>query len=199
MFFIKEYLNAKLSEYVVVLNDKTAIPLDKLVQMYNDAEFESKHKRDSDGKFSKSGGSKKSKNKLTNKPIKGIIKSVEGYKGKPDGTYDLRTGESKNYDSGYAVTFHQNEPDKDGKLKSIFGRYTPEEYDRLTNEIAEKYDADVNVGVFGNPEVSFHIDNLQDAAKIAMKYNQQSLWCFKTGKAILFSGYDRSQNPIEGH
>lgn len=198
MFFTKKKVDIRLSDYIVFLNGKRAVTLEKVVQMYNDAEFESKHKRDADGKFAKDGGGEHPKKHLTKKPIKGIMKSVEGYKGKPDGTYDLRTGEKKEYTSGYSVTFHQNEPDKDGNFKSIFGRYKPEEYDRLANELAEEYGTDIDVGVFKNPEVSFHIESLQDAAKIAIKFNQHSIYCCKRGKLVKFSGYNPKENPIKG-
>ena len=70
MFFKKNYINSKEAEkYIIVINDK-AYSLDKLVEMYNDAEFESKHKRDKDGKFSRMGGGGSGKKDLKHIPIK---------------------------------------------------------------------------------------------------------------------------------
>ncbi|MBO7735912.1 MAG: hypothetical protein J6S67_25305 [Methanobrevibacter sp.] len=204
MFFIKDYVDVFPDAVVTLENGKT-YTVERLICMYekmNDAEFESKHKRDEDGKFARTSGSspsgEKGKKSLKHKPINGIIKRVEGFKNKPMGTYDLKTGKPKSYSSGYSVTFHQNEPDKDGKFKSIFGRYTPDEYDKLANELASEYDTEIDVGVFGNPEVSFHLESLKDAAKIAIKNNQHSIYCCKTGDLVYFSGYDKKQNPIEG-
>lgn len=203
-FFTKEYVNA-FPDAVVTLKDGKSYTIDSIIEMYekmNDAEFESKHKRDAEGKFARTSGgssSEKSTEKTSkHKPVSGIIKKIESFKGKPTGTYDIKTGEKKTYSSGYSVTFHQNEPDEQGKLKSIFGRYTPEEYDKLANELAAKYETEIDVGVYGNPEVSFHLESLQEAAKIAMENNQHSIFCYKTGDLVYFSGYDEKKNPIEG-
>ena len=72
-------------------------------------------------------------------PYRNIMQTVIGHAGKPDGTYDIHTGETISYKKGYAFSFHQNEPDENGNFKSVYGRYTEAEYDRIANELAEKY------------------------------------------------------------
>lgn len=132
------------------------------------------------------------------KPVKGTLAIIKKYKGKPFGTYDINTGETKAYKGGYCFSFHQNEPDEDGNFKSSYGRYTAEEYDNLTNDIAEKYDLPINVGVYGNPEISFYTEDKTLALEMAKKYNQQSVYdcaaddIIKTPAAF----YDKTQNPM---
>ncbi len=60
---------------------------------------ESEHPRDKTGKFTdKNSGNKiAEKTYIHYKPIKDIIKSIKKYMGKPDGTYNMATGELKNY------------------------------------------------------------------------------------------------------
>lgn len=142
--------------------------------------------------------------KKTFKKDSSVINRVKDFEKKEMGTYDFETGEPKEYDSGYSVIFHQNEPDENGKFKSRYGRYSEEEYNSLTNEIKKKYNADVNVGVFDGAEISFWVKSKKDAAELMRKYNQQSIWDW--GKAKNNGGdglienpdYDPKQNPMEG-
>ncbi|MEE0060243.1 MAG: hypothetical protein UE295_05385, partial [Acutalibacteraceae bacterium] len=130
---------------------------------------------------------------------KGIMKKVDSYKGKKEGTYDYKTGEMKTYSRGFSVTFHQNQPDEKGKYKSHYGRYTEDEYDKLTQEISEKYNADVNIGVFDDePEVSFHVETFKDAYKLMKLYNQASIWSWQAGDVIENEDYDAKKNPLKG-
>jgi uncharacterized protein YfkK (UPF0435 family) len=130
---------------------------------------------------------------------KGVMKKVDSYKGKKEGTYDYKTGEMKTYPRGFSVTFHQNQPDEKGEYKSHYGRYTEEEYDRLTQEISEKYNADVNIGVFDDePEVSFHVETFKDAYKLMKLYNQASIWSWQAGDVIDNEDYDAKKNPLKG-
>lgn len=132
-------------------------------------------------------------------PYVKLIEKVKSYNGKPEGTYDYKTGERKEYPKGYSVSFHQNEPDKGGKWKSQFGRYTPEEYDKLTNGIAEMYKAEVGIGVYEDvPEITFHVDDFKDAFKIMKEYNQKSIWDWRTMQEIPNPHYNPKQNPMKG-
>lgn len=131
--------------------------------------------------------------------VSGVRKKVESYRGKPEGTYDFRTGKAKEYTKGYSVTFHQNEADEKGGYKSHMGRYTDKEYDDLTNKVASEYGADVNVGVFDDePEISFHTNSKRDAYKLMVKHNQHSIWDWKRGKIIVNKSYDKTKNPMRG-
>lgn len=138
--------------------------------------------------------------KSSNKPkVSKVINKVESYRGRSMETYSLTDGKERSYNEGYSVTFHQNEPDEKGGYKSHMGRYSDDEYDSLTNKIAEKYGADVNVGVFDDePEISFHIKNLNDATRLMKKYNQHSIWDWKRGKLIVNKRYDPKKNPMKG-
>ncbi len=79
---------------------------------------------------------------------KGVMQRVRSFEGKGEGTYDYDTGKRVELSDGYMVTFHQNEPDENGHYKSHYGRYTPDEYDRLTEAFVRDNNAEVYVGVF---------------------------------------------------
>lgn len=130
---------------------------------------------------------------------KGVMKKVDSFKGKEQGTYDYKTGKIKTYSRGFSVTFHQNEAGADGKYKSHFGRYSEDEYDKLTQEISKKYNADVNIGVYGDePEISFHVETFKDAYKLMKLYNQESIWSWQVGDIITNEDYDAKKNPMKG-
>jgi len=139
---------------------------------------------------------------LFNKEYKNVIEKLNTFSNKESGTYDFKTGKIKDYKNGYSVTFHQNEPDENGDFKSRYGRYTKEEYDKLTNEIKNKYNADVNVGVFDGVEISFWVKSRKDAIELMKRYNQQSIWDWKkfqiTGNGIFPNKkYNSKENPME--
>lgn len=148
-------------------------------------------------KLKQTGEASKPKRYLHYKPVRDIINKVKSYKGKPDGTYNMATGEPIEYKTGYCFSFHQNEPDENGNFKSAYGRYSPQEYDRIANEIAEKYDLPINIGVYGNPEVSSHTEDFNLAKELAKKYNQQSVYNCSTGDLWVNKQYNPKQNPIQ--
>lgn len=148
--------------------------------------IEAQHPRDKLGRFAEKG--------FTN-----VIKRVESYRGKPEGTYDLSTGKEKQYSNGYCVSFHQNEPDENGNYKSHTGRYTEQEYDKITKGLSSEYGLEVNVGVFDNePEVSFWTDDIKKAKELMVKYNQHSIYDVKNNKIIKNKNYDKTKNPMKG-
>lgn len=131
--------------------------------------------------------------------FEGVIDRVKSFGNREKGTYDYKTGEKKEFDKGYSVSFHQNEPDKNGKWKSHLGRYKPEEYDRLTKDLAQKYKAEVNVGLYEDePEISFHVDNFKDAYKLMREFNQVSVWDWRNGREVFNKHWDSKQNPMKG-
>lgn len=131
--------------------------------------------------------------------FKGVIERVKSFDGREKGTYDYKTGEKREFDKGYSVSFHQNEPDKSGKWKSHLGRYKPEEYDRMTKDLAQKYKAEVNVGMYEDePEISFHVDNFKDAYKLMREFNQVSVWDWRNGREVFNKHWDSKQNPKKG-
>ena len=130
---------------------------------------------------------------------KGVIQRVRSFEGKGEGTYDYDTGKRVDLSDGYMVTFHQNEPDKNGHYKSHYGRYTPDEYDRLTEAFVRDNNAEVFVGVFDDePEISFKVRTEKQAMALARKYNQESYWDNAEGKTKSNTQYDKTKNPMRG-
>ncbi|MBR1648490.1 MAG: hypothetical protein IJ689_02710 [Alphaproteobacteria bacterium] len=166
-------------------------------ELFRKSEYESKKKDDKKEPKKEDKDEKYidiSKNKYYN-----VMEMVESYRGKPEGTYDLSTGKGKNYTDGYCISFHQNEPDENGNYKSHYGRYTSEEYDKLTNDLANKYDLEVNVGVFDNePEVSFWTRDKSLAVEISKEFNQHSYFDVKNMKVRKNKDYDKTKNPMQG-
>lgn len=132
--------------------------------------------------------------------VKEVIKKIKSFEGKEEGTYDYESGKPVELKDGYMVTFHQNEPDKEGHYKSHYGRYTAEEYDEMTSKFAKENDAKIFVGVFdGEPEISFKVKTFEQAKKLMIKYNQMSLWNNEGGFAFPNEEhYDKTKNPMRG-
>lgn len=177
---------------------------------------ENKHPRAPDGKFTdghnltpetkdippmeKTAGIMDGKGETERPKKTGVIKRLASYKGKPGATYNYDTGEVVHLTSGYMVSFHCNEADENGHYKSHFGRYTEEEYDNLANSFAEENDADTYIGTYDEePEVSFHIKNLDQARKLMIKYNQDAIWDNAAGVPIMNKKRDKSKNPMRGN
>ena len=134
-----------------------------------------------------------------NKEYTQVMEKLGQYKGKEQGTYDFETGKPVSFKDGYSVTFHQNQPDEKGKYKSHFGRYTKEEYDEMTKNLADKYGGDVGIGVFGEePEISFHVASFKDAYNLMKQYNQLSIWDWRKGREYKNKDYDKTLNPMKG-
>lgn len=132
-------------------------------------------------------------------PVKGVIKNLKSYEGKPEGTYNYNTGELVNLKDGFMVTFHQNEPDENGHYKSHYGRYDEEEYDRLANEFAEQNDAEIFVGVFDSePEISFKVKTKKQAKRLVREHNQDSYWDNSKGEIWKNLKRDKTKNPMRG-
>ncbi len=130
---------------------------------------------------------------------KGVMQRVRSFEGKEEGTYDYDTGKRVDLSDGYMVTFHQNEPDKNGHYKSHYGRYTPDEYDRLTEAFVRDNNAEVYVGVFDDePEISFKVNSFEKAKELMIKHNQKSLWNNKRNEESLNDSHDKTKNPMRG-
>ena len=130
----------------------------------------------------------------------GVIQRLKSFEGKLVGTYNYETGELEELTDGYMVTFYQNEPDENGHYKSHYGRYTEEEYDKLTADFAKDNDAEVYIGVFDDePEISFKVKTAEQARALMIKYNQKSLWDNAKGEEFANTEhYDKTKNPMKG-
>lgn len=107
-------------------------------------------------------------------------------------TYDAETGEVKNIENGFCVTFHQNNTPDDP-----LGGYSDEDYAALCAIAAHELGADgVNIGYYGNPEVSFVCQDEAAAKRFAVEHNQQSIYNASTGRTLKNRQYKEKLNPI---
>ena len=75
------------------------------------------------------------------------------------------------------------------------GRYTAEEYYKLTHKFVKENGAEVFVGVFdGEPEISFKVKTIEQAERLAVKYNQKSFW-----KNAEFEEWDNLHYDVKGN
>lgn len=174
---------------------------------------ESLHPRDENGKFTDSGGSVEVDgpaetqtfidNYMNSHPevlaqaeqYNDILSTVKNFTADEDGTYDALTGEMKEVTKGYCVTFHQNKTATD-----VFGGYTDAQYAAMCAIAMHELDADgVNIGYFGNPEVSFTCDSPEKAMQFAIAHNQHSIFDAASGKIETNDYYNPATNPIKGH
>jgi hypothetical protein len=110
-------------------------------------------------------------------------------------TYDFKTGEIADIKDGYMVTFQVN--------KEIGARrdYTPQEYDDFVYEAMERSGSLPYLGTFGNAEISFNAHDLDTAMKMAIDYNQHSIYdvAAPVGQdpIIINPHYNREKNPTD--
>ena len=111
-------------------------------------------------------------------------KAIDRLRGKEydDGTYDVDTLSPVDFDKGYQVTFCQ-----------IGDDYSDEEYAEKVNEFYEfSSDGKSYAGKFeSEPEISFHFDSMEDAIRMAKKYNQISIWDWEKCEPIDTGGTGR--------
>ncbi|MBQ9251573.1 MAG: DUF1073 domain-containing protein [Clostridia bacterium] len=106
-------------------------------------------------------------------------------------TYDVN-GNLKNVTSGYCVTFHQNNTETDP-----LGAYSDRDYAAMCAIAMKELGATgVNIGYFGNPEVSFECQDERAAKEFAIKHNQHSIYSASTGRTLLNKKYRQDLNPI---
>lgn len=107
-------------------------------------------------------------------------------------TYDAETGEVKNITSGFCVTFHQNNSADDP-----LGGYSDKDYaDLCAIAVRELGASGVNIGYYGNPEVSFECQSEKAAKTFAVEHNQHSIYNASTGRTLKNKQYNPELNPI---
>ena len=96
-----------------------------------------------------------------------------------DGTYDIATKKTKEFDNGYQVTFCQ-----------IGDDYSDAEYANKVNECLKmSSDGKTYAGKFeGTPEISFHCANRKQAEAYARANNQISIWDWENMDVIPTGG-----------
>ena len=143
------------------------------------------------------------KEKVDNSQKKGKVytntmSKIRKFKAKEEGTFDFETGKPKNYPNGYSVSFHQNEPDENGKWKSDYGRYSEKDYDKNVEDLVNETGGELNIGYFaGTPEVSVWVKDFKTAVKMAKKHNQHSIWNWKRGDVWINPDQDPKKNPMK--
>lgn len=126
------------------------------------------------------------------------MSKIRNFKSKEEGTFDFETGKPKSYPNGYSVSFHQNEPDENGKWKSDYGRYSEKDYDKNVADLVNETGGELNIGYFaGTPEVSVWVKDFKTAVKMAKKHNQHSIWNWKRGDVWINPDYDPKKNPMK--
>ena len=74
-----------------------------------------------------------------------------------------------------------------------------EEYDKLTHKFVKENGAEVFVGVFDDePEISFKAKTIEQAERLAVKYNQKSFWKNAEFEEWDNLHYDVKGNPMRG-
>ena len=129
-------------------------------------------------------------------PVFELVQNFETYY--PDvenyNTYNAMTGTLNNPETGFCVTFHQNLAADDP-----FGGYTDEEYAAMCAIAIRELDAeDVDIGYFGNTEVSFTCMDKEKALRFSVQHNQNSIYCASTYDTPVNPKWDSSLNPIRG-
>lgn len=101
-----------------------------------------------------------------------------------DGTYNVDTLQSVEFDSGYQFTFCQ-----------IGDDYSEEEYNALVNGILSKLEnKNVFAGKFeATPEISFYTKDKEFAMEIGRRYNQISIWDWGNCDEIKTGGTGRKK------
>lgn len=93
-----------------------------------------------------------------------------------DGTYDLATGNPVSYESGYQVSFQEETTERKGHGAYI----TDDEYDRKVEALMHELGSNPDLGRFGEPEISFHVDSYDKAMEVARRFNQESIYDWST-------------------
>lgn len=92
------------------------------------------------------------------------------------GTFDLISGKPVHHSSGYQVSFQEATTES-----ADHGSYIPdEEYDRKVEALKKELDSKPDLGRFGEPEISFHVDSYDKAMEVARRFNQESIYDWST-------------------
>lgn len=154
---------------------------------------EAKHLRE--GKGSERGGQFKTKPETIEKqdtldPKNAPAKPVSKYRQKrdslankvsKDGTYDLETGKERHYTDGYQVSFQEETTERKGH-----GSYIEDtDYDRIVESLKKELGVDPDLGRWGEPEISFKVDDFNKAMSVARRHNQEAIWNHATGEPVI--------------
>lgn len=104
---------------------------------------------------------------MINQRVTNVLNSIETFKKKEDGTYNILTGEDVTYCDGYQVSFVRPE---------AFEQLSSQDWDNMTNYFCTKFDSKAHIGVYcHSAEVSFRCISFDEAKKTMEAYNQESM------------------------
>lgn len=104
---------------------------------------------------------------MINQRVTNVLNSIEAFKKKEDGTYNIMTEEDITYPNGFQVSFVRPE---------AFEQLSCEDWDDITNYFCTYFDSVAHIGVYcGNAEVSFHSISYEKALNTMVEYNQESI------------------------
>ena len=100
--------------------------------------------------------------------INDVLEHIKKFENISDGTYDILTSKSVEYQEGYQVSFVRPE---------AFEFLSKQGWDIITNHLCKLLNSIAHIGVYGgNPEVSFHCLDKRKALQTMEKYNQESIF-----------------------
>lgn len=98
------------------------------------------------------------------------IKNPEG------GTFDLETGDDVIFKTGYQVSFQEDTTEDSSHSHYLDDRH----YDMLVENLTKELGARPNLGTFGKPEISWHVESKEKALEVARRHNQESIFKWDT-------------------
>lgn len=108
-------------------------------------------------------------------------------------TFDFDTGKEVKFKDGYQVSFQTTDSETFGEN----GFMSDDDYDKAVADLGKSLGSKPYLGVFGRePEVSFHAKTLDDAFKLATKYNQHSVYDWAKGDIVENPFFDGSKNKV---
>ena len=99
-----------------------------------------------------------------------ISKAKSNFTEEDDGTYDLYSHFTVEFNHGYQVSF-----------ETRFDDYTEQDYDEICYKLSLMTDNNVYLGVWsGDAEFSFYFEDFDLANSVAILFNQISIWDWNT-------------------
>ena len=103
-----------------------------------------------------------------------------------DGTYDIYTKQSVQFDRGYQVSF-----------ETEYDSYSDQEYEEIAYKMSLLSDNSAYLGVYSSvPELSFHFDDLELARDMAIVFNQISIWDWSISDEIFNPYFTKKDSDI---
>lgn len=107
-------------------------------------------------------------------------------------TFDIQSGEQKEYDSGWGVTFQTT------SSESGANRLSDAEYDRTAARMASVFDCPPNVGVYeGACEISYKCEDTRRAIAAMVRFEQKEIYNYALGEGIQNYTFNQAENALK--